>query len=79
MTTEPSASAGSPAAPADAALYERYLQALALLCECSAYVDEPDYIDRIGEVLADACRHHPLVAQHDGVRWELAPKPGADG
>ena len=54
------------------ALYARYVRALALLCECAPYVDEPDYADMIDDVLADACRHYPLAWQRDGERREIA-------
>lgn len=55
------------------ALYVRYVRALALLCECAPYVDEPDYVDLIDELLADACDHYPLVTRRGGARREIAP------
>lgn len=65
---------GKTADAATKALYGRYLRALALLCECAPYVDDPDYVELIDEVLDDACRHYPLKwTERDGHR-ELAPK-----
>jgi hypothetical protein len=59
------------------ALYQRYVAALALLCECAPYVDEPDFADRIDALLDDAARHHPLQWQADGPRRALAPREGS--
>lgn len=59
--------------PADAALYERYLRALALLAECAPYVDVEDYAALIDEVLDDAQAHYPLLVRRDGDRREIAP------
>jgi hypothetical protein len=59
------------------ALYVRYVRALALLCECAPYVDEPDYADMIDDVLAEACRHYPLAWQSDGERREIAVRAPA--
>ena len=59
------------------ALYLRYVRALALLCECAPYVDEPDYADMIDDVLAEACRHYPLAWQSDGERREIAVRAPA--
>lgn len=52
-------------APADASprelqLYERYVRALAVLSECTPYVDEPDLEEQIEAVMSDACACHPL-------------------
>jgi hypothetical protein len=57
---------------ADRALYLRYVRALALLCECASYVDEPDYLDLIDVLLDDACANYPLVTRSDGMRREIA-------
>lgn len=54
-------------------LYVRYVRALAVLCECSAYVDDTDYLDLIDELLADACRSYPLTTRQFGMRREIAP------
>lgn len=67
--------AGLPAR--ERALYVRYVRALALLCECAPYVDEPDYADMIDEALAEACRHYPLVWQGDGDRRGIAVRATA--
>ncbi len=56
------------------ALYQRYVAALALLCECAPYVDEPDFVERIDALLDDAARHHPLQWQADGPRRAIAPR-----
>jgi hypothetical protein len=56
-------------------LYARYVRVLALLCECAPYVDDDHYVDVIDEVIADACRHYPLVSRKDGDRCELAIGP----
>lgn len=62
---------------ADAALYERYLRALALLAECAPYVDVEDYRELIDELLDDAQDHYPLVVRRDGDRRELALREAA--
>jgi hypothetical protein len=56
-------------------LYVRYIRALALLCECAPYVDAKDYRDMIDDLLADACRHYPLVTREHGDSREIAPRP----
>ncbi len=53
-------------------LYARYVRALALLCECAPFVDDPDYLNLIDELVADACKHYPLDCQRDGDRFEIA-------
>lgn len=60
--------------PAEAELYVRYLRVLALLCECAPYVDEPDYVDLIADVLADAQAHYPLEARNIGATWQIAQR-----
>ena len=59
--------------PREAELYVRYVRALALLGECAPFVDESDYADLIGAVLADAQANYPLVVRCHGERWEVAP------
>lgn len=61
------------------ALYARYVRALALLCECAPYVDEPDYVDLIDELLADACRTYPLTWCRDGEYRQIAVGPAPPG
>ena len=68
-----------PLSPREAALYVRYLRALALLCECLPYLDEPDYAERIDEVLDDAEAHYPFDVERDGDRRSLAPRAARDG
>ncbi|MEO8486767.1 MAG: hypothetical protein ABI585_10570 [Betaproteobacteria bacterium] len=58
----------------EAALYVRYLRALALLCECVPYLDEPDYAERIDEVLDDLEAHYPFDVGRDGDRRSLTPR-----
>jgi len=53
-------------------LYARYVRALALLCECAPFVDDPDYSELIDELLADACRHYPLTWHRDGDYRQIA-------
>lgn len=65
---------GATAAPRDPALYLRYLRALALLCECAPYVDEPDYAELIDAMLDDAAAHYPLDVERDGLRRGIAPR-----
>lgn len=65
---------GADRPPAEADLYVRYVRALALLSECAGYVDEPDYVALIEAVLRDAQAHYPLAVQHNGERWEIAPR-----
>ena len=61
------------ATPAEIELYVRYLRALALLAECAPYVDEPDYVELIGTLMADAQASYPLAVCRNGARWEIAP------
>lgn len=66
-------------APADAAdrevrLYARYVQALALLCECAPFVDDEDVSERIDHALAAAAAHHPLDWRRSGCLAEIAPR-----
>lgn len=61
-------------APGEAALYLRYLRALALLCECRPYLDEPDYAELIDEILEDAAAHYPFDIERDGDRRGLVPR-----
>ena len=63
---------GAALPPSEARLYARYLRALALLCECAPYVDEPDYVDLIDELLADAAKHYPIEHRRDGDYREIA-------
>lgn len=60
--------------PEEAALYVRYVRALALLSECAPFVDEPDYAQLIEAVLDDACLHYPLTVRRNGERWEIAAR-----
>ena len=62
------------ASPAQRALYARYVRALALLSECAPYLEEPDYVDQIDVLLADAQAHYPLEVRKDGDRWAIAPR-----
>ena len=63
----------------EAALYVRYLRALALLAECRPYVDECDYAALIDELLDDAQANYPFDVVRDGERRGLAPRgAGAD-
>ena len=55
-------------------LYARYVRALALLCECAPYVDEPSYSQQIDEVLADASSHYPLDWRRSDCGVEIAPR-----
>lgn len=55
-----------------AALFARYLKALALLCECQPYVDEPDFDAQIDALLRDACASYDIQMQHVGGRFEIA-------
>ena len=65
-----------PMAPREAALYVRYLRAVALLCECRPYLDECDYAALIDELLDDAQAHYPFDVRRDGERRSLAPREG---
>ncbi|HEY8244833.1 MAG: hypothetical protein ACHQJ7_03100 [Vicinamibacteria bacterium] len=62
----------------EAALYVRYLRAIALLCECAPYVDEPDYTEMIDTLLDDAAGHYPFDVLRDGMRRGLAPRASSD-
>ena len=66
-----------PLTDAEAALYVRYLRALALLCECRPYLDEPDYADLIDDLLDDAASHYPFDVERDGDRRGLVPRDPA--
>ncbi len=68
-----------PAVPSEAMLYMRYLRALALLCECRPYLDEPDYAALIDDLLVDAAAHYPLDIDCDGDRRAIAPRSAAHG
>ena len=63
-----------PLTDAEAALYVRYLRALALLCECRPYLDEPDYAGLIDELLDEAASHYPFDIERDGDRRGLVPR-----
>ncbi|GMU70638.1 MAG: hypothetical protein HS109_17265 [Burkholderiales bacterium] len=63
-----------PLTDTEAALYVRYLRALALLCECRPYLDEPDYAGLIDELLDDAASHYPFDVERDGDRRGLVPR-----
>jgi len=63
---------------AQAALYARYVRALALLAECAPYVDVQDYVELIDEVLEDAQACYPLDVRRDGDRREIAPRVAAE-
>ena len=65
-----------PMSAREAALYVRFLRALALLAECRPYVDECDYAALIDEVLDDAQIHYPFDVRRDGERRGLAPREG---
>ena len=65
---------GADADPARAQLYVRYVRALALLAECAPYVDEPDYVELIDVLLADAQAHYPLDVSKDDERRAIAPR-----
>lgn len=67
-----------PLTDAESALYVRYLRALALLCECRPYLDEPDYAERIDEVLDDASTHYPFDIEREGDRRGLVPRSAVD-
>ena len=69
---------GPDASPREVDLYVRYLRALALLCECAPYVDEPDYVAVIDQLLDDAHAAYPLDVRKDGARRELAPRGPSD-
>lgn len=64
------------ATEAEAALYVRYVRALALLGECAPYVDEPDYLELIETVMTDAQEAYPLRVCRNGAAWEIAPRDG---
>lgn len=69
----------SPLTDAESALYVRYLRALALLCECRPYLDEPDYAELIDELLDDAASTYPFDIERDGDRRGLVPRhPAGD-
>jgi len=53
----------------------RFLTALALLCECAAYVDEPDFLDQIDSLLDSVELEYPLRFEREGVSRTLAIAP----
>lgn len=69
--------AGSLSAGETAQLYARYVRALALLCECFPYVDEPEYRELIDLLLADARAHYPLDVAGFGGSRQIAPRETA--
>ena len=60
----------------EAALYVRYLRAVALLAECRPYLDECDYAALIDELLDDAQANYPFDVHRDGERRSLTPRGG---
>jgi|JI10StandDraft_1071094.scaffolds.fasta_scaffold522147_2 hypothetical protein len=59
-------------------LFARYVKALAMLCECQPFVDEPDYEAQLEALLHEACAAYGLDMQHAGGRFEIA-LPGSQG
>ena len=68
----PSLSLGPTGLDLQALLFERYAKALALLCECQPYVDEPDYEAQIDALLREACTDYGMAMQHVDGRFEIA-------
>lgn len=62
----------------ESALYVRYVTALALLCECAPYVDEPDYLERMGDLLDEARANYPLEWRRNGDCFEIGPRTAVD-
>ena len=70
---------GRPSEPElESALYLRYVTVLALLCECAPYVDELDYLERIGDVLKEASENYPLEWRRNGDSFEVGPRGTVD-
>ena len=55
----------------------RYLKALALLCECQPYVDEPDYEAQLDELLHEACTDYPIELRRLDGRFEITLREDA--
>jgi hypothetical protein len=66
------------ATQAEVALYVRYVRALALLAECAPYVDEPDYLELIETLMADAQEAYPLRVCRNGAMWEIAARDATE-
>lgn len=50
----------------------RFLTAIALLCECAAYVDEPDFLDQIDSLLDSLEQEYPLRFERQGTSRTFA-------
>jgi hypothetical protein len=63
-------------ADAQSLLFARYVKALALLCECQPYVDEPHFETQLDAVLREACAAYAIEMRHLDGRFEIA-RPAA--
>jgi len=52
--------------------HARYVRLVVLLAECAPYVDDPDLIDIIDELMAEVARDGLLECRRNGTRWEIA-------
>lgn len=53
-------------------LLHQHLRALALLCECLPYVDDPDYAQQVVALLQEATRTCPIELRCEHGRCEIA-------
>jgi hypothetical protein len=70
--TAPTRSSETADHDAPSLLFARYVKALALLCECQPYVDEPDYETQLDTLLREACTAYGLEMRHVDGRFEIA-------
>jgi hypothetical protein len=62
----------NPASTPDPVPFRQHLRALALLCECLPYVDDPDYAQQVVELLREAGATLPIDVRCEGGRCEIA-------
>ena len=79
VTAAPTLSIEPIGVEAQSLLFSRYVTALALLCECQPYVDEPDYDSQIEALLREACAAYAIEMRHAGGRFEIALREPSDG
>lgn len=58
--------------PLDHALFARYVKALALLCECLPFVDDPEVEDTVGDLLRDAAAAYPIDVRCEPGHCQIA-------
>lgn len=57
-------------------LRAHYVRAVVLLAECQPYVDDPDLLESIDELMADVDRSGSLTCRKNATQWEVALPDG---